>query len=395
MNLYNFLFNNNYLKYGDKTMVEINDSVKKDLQQFVGDKFNENTIIAIYKISHDRMTKLYKDSPEKWHALTLKSLETRFKKSNMGASESEFEGYIIGAEDSFDSGERKFKTAIKTFEEDPEQAIADGVTDEDGTPLNETGFNKGEPMEKHNYVTNYIGMASMNSKDPKVFELTVWSKKAPVESQLHKKVRFNAIMKESTEKKYILSSNKVVEFEYDEKIQIPDFDKIKNMFDPEYLMEMENLPKFDGVKFKICMVQGIVMNVVKTEKAHLIKISDFISEKVDVLNIWMPRTFDVSIGEGSTIKILGSVTSKVEENKDPEYFMNFKGFVPVDMISPPEDVKIEKIDFNTVSKKEDEPSTIKTEVKKTATVKPKTAEESLPDSVVASDVDKMEEDIEL
>lgn len=94
-----------------------------------------------------------------------------------------FEGFIVGAGTPFDAVKNRRKTAKKVFEENPEKAIEEGLTDEEGNPLdNRKKFrsggknpNYGDKLPEHNWLRQIIGVYTKVGSDqkPKKFWMTL------------------------------------------------------------------------------------------------------------------------------------------------------------------------------------------------------------------------------
>jgi len=98
-----------------------------------------------------------------------------------------FKGFILGASAVRDTLDRMRREARRAYEEDPQNAVLSGLTDEQGNPLDRRETirdrrgreidnpNYGKPLVGHQYVRDVIGVAVKEGDEkPKFFKATLW-----------------------------------------------------------------------------------------------------------------------------------------------------------------------------------------------------------------------------
>jgi hypothetical protein len=105
------------------------------------------------------------------------------------------EGIILG-KNKTDFGLKKvYDEAIRSFSQDPENAVAQDITNNEGVPLHQYGFNKGKPIQVITYTHQYYGLFKIN--DNTSFVKGILSSNKELNVQKNCVVTFEAGLKET------------------------------------------------------------------------------------------------------------------------------------------------------------------------------------------------------
>ncbi len=124
-------------------------------------------------------------------------------KDELRSSAVAMEGMILGVGEPYDYIRDQRKEAMNRYREDPEQAVKEGYTDEDGVPLDRTGkyTQQGTELPKHAWIRNVYGVAMFDGS-PDLFTMVLsdrtkdpdktFSELVHQEIPINKPVRFRA-----------------------------------------------------------------------------------------------------------------------------------------------------------------------------------------------------------
>jgi len=282
-----------------------------------------------------------------------------------------FEGIIIGASDCIDILAKQRKEANELYKTDPMTAISQGLTDEEGTPLDtrETWKNGkhnnqfGKPLSEHNFLRNVFGIAVLNSKTnsdgkPRLFQMTLSGQKAQNETlPLFKPVKFMAIKKEETDNEFKLNASQFTNFTINEKLELPEYRSlIDNHVGLIKLTELESYHTTNKDDFnRIAVVEGDVslMNLEPTSVGSRILVLDDVEASLEDLDsksvtCWIPSRINLDFAEGSKVLVVGRTSQgkKRDSNGNPtdepgDISLNVFGIyaLPEYKISVPEEVE--------------------------------------------------------
>lgn len=234
-----------------------------------------------------------------------------------------FEGVIIGYGDCVDIIAKQKREAIDLFRIDPQTAISEGVTNEEGVPLvtrkewndGRANVQYGKPLPENNFIRNVFGVAkkTKSTDEPKMFSMVITGEKAQNENiPIFKPVRFMAIDRSQDTKEYKLNFSQFTNFVIDDKLQLP---TIRNLIS-EYvgiknIKELSSYHEFAKEDFnRIVVVEGDVsmLNLEPTGfGSRIMVIDDAVLEDIESrgTTCWLPPRINVDFAEGSKVLVVG------------------------------------------------------------------------------------------
>ena len=240
-----------------------------------------------------------------------------------------FEGILIGASDCVDIVARQKREAIELFRTDPQLAISQGVTDENGTPLDarkEWGEGRanpkyGKPLPEHNFLRNVWGIAKSKDSEPKFFPMVLSGKQAEDENiPIFKPVKFMAIDKETK-----LNASTFTKFINDESLTLPKYkDMLKQYVDIIKIKDLESYHNLNKTEFnRLCVVEGDVslLSLEPTafgSRIMILEDSEASLEDLDAksLTCWIPDRIKLDFAEGSKVIVVGrTAQGKLKDDK--------------------------------------------------------------------------------
>ena len=133
-------------------MVQIDDYIKKWSEKL---GISEDDIKKDYNIIVDEEKKIHSESSQEEQEMrALQRLAMSFKKQLRSPAVG-FEGMIIGAGDAIDFVAKRRREAAKLFTDNPQQAISEGITNEEGIPL-ETRKEWGDGRPNQSYSKSQV-----------------------------------------------------------------------------------------------------------------------------------------------------------------------------------------------------------------------------------------------
>lgn len=206
-------------EYGERTA----EFIKK-----LSDRTGQEEAVLLEKFTQVFNTKA-KAADERGLKLTQERLETKCRgylqskyRRSAGVNLTTMIGLFLGAGSTRNINEKRYNDAVKMYESDPTEAVEQGLTDEDGTPLdNKPEFNNGtrnrnygKPLPKENYLRTAVGACHPKTGgDPLPFVLTISGKHAHPDTALVIPIgtptAFNCIVKsDDGSPEYVLSTSK-------------------------------------------------------------------------------------------------------------------------------------------------------------------------------------------
>jgi len=238
-----------------------------------------------------------------------------------------FEGIIIGIGDCIDIVAKQKREAIELYKTDPQTAINDGITNEEGVPLDtrrewangKANNSYGKPLPDNNFLRNVFGIAvkskiSDATNIPKLFTMTINGQKATDENiPTFKPLRFMAIDKSQQPNTYKLNASQFTNFTVDDKMILPNFKTlISSCCEVVKLSELESYHTLNKEDFnRIVIIEGDVsmVNLEPTMTgSRVMYVEDGEAlEDLDAkgLTCWLPERINVDFAEGSKVLIAG------------------------------------------------------------------------------------------
>jgi hypothetical protein len=258
----------------------------------------------------------------------LQRLALQYKKQ-MRTPAVGFEGIIIGLGDSKDIVEKQKREANELFRIDPMQAIATGVTNENGIPLDirkewangKTNAGYGKPLPEHNYLRTIYGIAVKlrdEKVQPKFFVMNLSGEKAIDDNiPLFKPVRFMAIdrtTEDLVDEKFILNASTYTKFDISD-ISLPKYDELIEKFSKNLIVDIKDLMDYHMKEKddfnRIAIVKGdvSVLNLEPTPFGsrilHLEDLSNIENLENKGVTCWVPERINIDFGEGSKVYVIG------------------------------------------------------------------------------------------
>ena len=297
-----------------------------------------------------------------------------------------FEGMVIGVSDIFDTVRKMRSEAIKAFNENQQNAIETGITNETGTPLDTrevfgTGRENpqfGKPLPEHSYIRNVVGVALRANVEetPKSFTLTLNGKVAEdCAVEMFKPIKFRAINKsEEGSSQFVLNGSVVTKFDVSDKIKMPAPIEVlrnvcKEMFVP--ISDIGSYHSANQADFnRLALIEGDVsmLNIEPTMTGSRMMIIEDMEQSMEDIGIpgltcWVSPNVDIDFAEGSKVIVVGR-TSQGKSRDNPEelgdVMMNVLGVyaIPefkIDVVETDEEAIEEVIKGIAVAEEQPEP----------------------------------------
>ncbi len=271
---------------------------------------------------------IHKDSPaEEQETRALQRLAMTFKKQLRSPAVG-FEGIVIGMGDLIDTVAKQKREAVARFEENPQKAIEDGLTNDEGVPLDtrqewsagNPNRDFGKPLPEHNWLRTTFGVAIKIGKDdePKTFIMNMRGEVAKNEGvQLFKPVKFRAIDKsEEGSDSYRLNASTFTNFEEDDTLDMPQpLDLLKKYCSDLFV----GLPGLDDYHDKekdnwnrLVILEGDVSTLIMEpssigSRRIIVEDEKLMLEDLESqgTTCWVPPRINIDFGEQSKILVIG------------------------------------------------------------------------------------------
>jgi len=309
------------MKGGHKNkMVELKDMIKLWIEKL---SLSEEEIMRDYNEFKEEENKLHPTlSQSDKDKLALQKLATSYRRLLRSPAVS-FEGMIIGASDVIDVIKRKRAEAIKMYKENPQHAIAQGITDENGNPLETkqvwadgkpyAGF--GKPLEQESLLRNVYGIAGKKGSSPSFFIMTMNGNVAKTNIPLFTPIRFRAIDKGIDGAVLNLRASSFTTFKEDLSIQLPPVKELIDKFCSGYEVKLSELDanhkknKDNNNRLAITIGDVTILNLEPTKMGSRIMVID--SEE-NITNLdspgvtcWVPKNIKLDFAEQSKVIVVG------------------------------------------------------------------------------------------
>lgn len=236
---------------------------------------------------------------------------------------------IFAATDKRDLVANLRKTASMAFLEDPQNAIATGLTDEYGVPLDprptwstgnpNPGFAK--PLAEHSYIRTLYGIALKSSDEeakPMFFTLTLRDKVAENDNiPMYKSVKFRAIDKSTDTTSYTMNASMYTTFE-EINLDLPSPTELITKFCSELTVNMDELNDYHEANKadynRMAIVKGdvstLALEATSTGNRRLVIESEDIIDNLDAAGVtcWIPPHINLDFAENSKIIVFGSTS---------------------------------------------------------------------------------------
>lgn len=309
-------------------MVEVSEYIKRWSEKL---GISEEDILKDFNGLVEDERKIHKDASEdEQKTRALQRLAMIFKKQ-LRSPAIGFEGMLIGASDLVDTVARVRREAKALYKENPQKAIVDGITDDDGVPLDtrqewSTGNpnrNFGKPLPENNWLRTIFGIAmkSGNGGDPKPFIMNVGGEVARNEDiPIFKPVKFRAIDRSGDNNDtYTLNSSMFTKFEVDETLSLPKPKDMLTKYCSNMMIDISNLEEYHlRVKDdynRLAIVEGDVSTLILEptsvgSRRIVLEDESKMLEDLESLGVicWIPPRINIDFGEQSKVIVLGRTT---------------------------------------------------------------------------------------
>jgi len=235
-----------------------------------------------------------------------------------------FEGFILGISDCVDILAKRRREAKELYKTDPQLAVTQGTTNEEGIPLEtkETwpdgrAYQQyGKPLPEHNYLRNVFGIAKkVNSEESaSFFTMVLNGEKAQNDLiPVFNSIRFSAIDKGTENNVKKLNPSTFTNFLVDDSLNIPIEETLKQYQTVIGISELESYHNINKEDFnRLAVVEGDVslMNLEPTLFGSRIMILEDSNANLEDLNAksltcWIPERVKLNFGEGSKVLVVG------------------------------------------------------------------------------------------
>ena len=236
-----------------------------------------------------------------------------------------FEGIVIGVSEVIDINQKRIREAKELFKVNPQLAVIDGVTDEEGNPLDNRkewsggrlNPSFGKLLPEYNYLRNIFGIVKRTKGDtpPRFFQMTLSGEKAKDDSiPIFQPIRFMAIDKSITETVYKLNSSTFTKFLIDTNLDMPTYEKLMDDYiGVRKISELKQYHDSNKEDFnRIVVVEGDVslMNLEPNaykNRVLILEDSEISLDNLDArgLTCWIPERIKINFAESSKVLVIG------------------------------------------------------------------------------------------
>jgi len=238
-----------------------------------------------------------------------------------------FEGVIIGTSDAIDVVAKRRREATELFRADPGLAVANGVTDEEGIPLDtketwasgKANPSYGKPLPETSFISNVYGMARKPGEEAfKFFSMTLNGLKAQAEDMpVFKPIKFMAINKSKDGDSVLaLNPSTFTTFNIDEKLVLPAYKDLLGQSCSDKISELKNLEDYHNKTKdnfgRIIIVEGDISSLNLEPTAFGSRIMNLEDPEASLKDLgakstscWIPSRTDIDFAEGSKVIVVG------------------------------------------------------------------------------------------
>lgn len=304
-------------------------------------KWSEKLSLSLEDIKKEFNVTLEKEKSnqpdlEKAEQSALKTLALQYKKM-LRSSAVGFEGIIIGASDCNDIIARQRKTAEDLYLSDPQQAIAQGITDEEGNPLDtkpqwnngKTNPRFGKPLPQNAFIRNLFGVATkVNSgQEPKFFSITVNGEGAVSDDiPMFKPIRFMGIDRtpQGVTNQFTLNASQFTTFVEDNTLDFGTIEEIIRTVCGDKIVNLNDLNAYhiaDPLNYNRVAIVIADVSQIGTEPtafgSRIMMLEDLDNlEDIDAkgLTCWISERTPIDFAEGNKVIVVGRTgQSKVKD----------------------------------------------------------------------------------
>lgn len=271
-----------------------------------------------------------------------------------------FEGVVMGVSAPFDMVGSVIKAARQAYKVDPQKAIAEGIVDVEGKPLDtRTHFKSGKenrsfgkPLPDHSWIKNVFGIASGKDLEPKTFKLVISDDQALEETPMWVPVTFRANLPDlqPNPNEYKMNPSTRLQFEVLEQSGMPELTKLmEDSMLERYKVPLSEVPQYhmrtaDDPQ-RIVIVEGDVSNIAFSPNAvtgnkMLVLDDESLPTEHPGVTCWVPEHLfeSLNFGKGSRAIVVGQTTEAMFQG-EPNHLINVLGVYAIpELRIPPDEV---------------------------------------------------------
>jgi len=264
-----------------------------------------------------------------------------------------FEGITLGVTEPFDMVRTARRAAMEAWQENPQNAIAKGICDANGIPLDTKAVfasskanpNFGKPLPEHSYIRNVVGVVEHDGK-MKLFSMPLGDKhiNVPVIGMMPYTFRANVAGKQNDPK--VLSLNPYSKIEF----AVMKADMSEALQDNAALYESHRLALAEIQQFhgrvagdpqRFAIVEADVMYIdpqpnPNTGNRMIVLADDSLAPDHPGITAWIPGSIPVDFGSGSRVVLCGQTTETTFQAEEGlNYIINVTGIYAIPELKVP------------------------------------------------------------
>jgi len=317
-------------------------------------------IASKFRLSEEKVREDFENLLKQYEGLAEKIAvkKTARRLARMYKNTEEYVGFIIGVSEARDRVAILKAKALKLFQENPEEAIASGVVNANGIPLDVRETIRGRPNpnygmpfkeDEHEWVRDIYGIIRFNGVW-KPFRISVWGSSArEIDLPLFTPVRFRAIYKGEVNEWIQLNISRFTSFQpIKEELDI--YDIIKKTLGISPLSRVKRIAK--GSRFYPIVTEGDVTRIrlepLPTGNRLAWVDDDTLSWEEDEIMLLIPAHIQLTFGEGSRIMIVGLPRLLVRDTQERVSILVL-GIYPLSVSnSSPDEEEVVKLEWEEV-----------------------------------------------
>lgn len=230
------------------------------------------------------------------------------------------QGVILGYQKTDFGITKFFEEAKKIYVENPSKAVSEGITNEDGEPLYQNGFNKGEVIDLstvQNKICFGIAKRTEKGKETQKFEkmsFRLGGEKAQMNIPLFAIINFKAIDKRDGNKWDLRASANTENIEIVKELDDAQVDDLVTEYYNDSKVDFKNVAQWHNDRQndynRIAVIKGNVQYVNKTQgdKSNVLTLNEPVDimgmetvnfEEMKTMTCWMDKEMDINFSESA------------------------------------------------------------------------------------------------
>jgi len=266
-----------------------------------------------------------------------------------------FEGVTLGVTEPFDMVRSARQAAMAAWQEDPHNAIAKGICDSNGVPLDtkatyasgKANRNFGKPLPDHSYIRNVVGIVEHEGK-MKLFSMPLGDRQINVMVLGMQPYTFRANVSNTQNDPNKLALNPYARIEFtprDEDIG----EVLQDNADviESFRMVLDEIQQYhgrvSGDPQRFCIVEADVMYIdpqpnPNTGNRMVVLSDESLPQDHPGVTAWIPESIPVDFGAGSRVVLCGQTTETTFQAEEGlNYIINVTGVYAIPELKVPAD----------------------------------------------------------